>query len=82
MKLNASKLGSAAGILWGACLLVITLFSLWSGYAQDFLYLLSSIYPGYDISLGGAFIGAIYGFLDGFIGLWLFAKIYNWLLER
>ncbi len=77
MSLDAKRFGLAGGIIWAFCMFVCTLLSLWLGYAANLLELLSGIYPGYNVSLLGAFVGLFYGFLDGFIGLWLLAWLYN-----
>ncbi|MCR4328468.1 MAG: bacteriophage holin [Patescibacteria group bacterium] len=75
--LDAKKFGLAAGILWGAAMLVFTLISIATGYADEFMSLMANVYPGYTVSVEGSVIGLIYGFLDGFIGCYLFAAIYN-----
>ena len=77
MKLNARALAMSLGIIWGVALLVITIISLYSGYAAEFLSLVASFYPGYEVSIPGAVIGLIYAFIDGFIGGYLMAIIYN-----
>jgi hypothetical protein len=82
MTLNPKNFGLAAGILWGLCMLVITLISAGTGYAPEFLNIIASIYPGYSISLLGSAVGLIYGFIDGFIVLYIFAWLYNWLEKR
>lgn len=82
MALNPKNFGLAAGILWGLCMLVITLISVVTGYAAGVLNIMASIYPGYSISLLGSVIGLVYGFIDGFIGLYIFAWLYNWLEEK
>ncbi len=73
------KLGLAGGILWGLCMFICTVIALYTGYAAQFLNLMSSIYFGYTISWGGSLIGFIYGFLDVFIGLFLLGWLYNLL---
>ncbi len=82
MTLNAKNFGLAGGILWGAVMLVFTLISLWTGYSAGFMSLWTSLYPGYSISLVGALVGLVYGFIDAFVGLYLFALLYNWLEKR
>jgi hypothetical protein len=82
MSLNAKRFGLSAGILWGLCLLVLTLVSLGTGYAAEFLNIIVSIYPGYTISLLGSIVGLVYGFIDGFVGLYIFAWLYNWLEKK
>jgi hypothetical protein len=74
------KLGVAGGIIWGVCMFISTLLSVYFGYATDFLHAMSGIYPGYTISLWGSVAGLVYGFLDAFIGLSLLAWLYNRLI--
>jgi len=62
-------------------MLVTTLISANTGYATEFLEVMASIYPGYSISLSGSIIGMLYGFIDGFAGLYVLAWLYN-RLER
>jgi hypothetical protein len=75
--INPRRLGLAAGILWGFCMFLTTIVSIYTGYAQDFLMSMSSVYPGYTISWGGSFLGLIYGFFDSGIGFFLLAWLYN-----
>ncbi len=82
MEVNTKNLALAGGILWGAAMLVFTLVSVWTGWANAFFNVMASIYPGFSVSYLGAGIGAVYGFVDVFIGLWLFGWIYNKLEER
>jgi len=76
---KACKLGVAGGIVWGISMFVCTILAMYTGYSEALLKVVMSIYPGYDISWGGAFLGLGYGFLDAFVGLWLIAAIYNLL---
>lgn len=65
------------GIVWGVALLICTIISVYTGYATNFLETISSIYPGYSISLKGGLIGFIYGFVDGLVFGAVLAFIYN-----
>ena len=80
--LNAKLLGLSGGILWGLGLFVFTLISYSTGYAEGFLQLFTFLYPGFSITVGGSFVGLIYGFVDAFIGLYLLALLYNWLEKK
>jgi len=80
--LNAKNFALAAGIFWGAALFVFTLISIYTGYGSVFLDLLADIYPGFNISVGGAFLGLIYGFIDAFVGCYIFVVLYNWLQKK
>lgn len=77
MKLNLKALGFAAGIIWGVAIFLLTLVSISSGYGDKALKGVASIYPGYSVSTGGAFIGLAYGFVDGFVTALIFGLIYN-----
>jgi hypothetical protein len=76
MKIDARRLSLAGGILWGLVMFVITLVSLPTGYAAEFLKMMGSIYPGYHVSIAGSFVGLVYGFVDGYVGLYLFVLVY------
>lgn len=78
MKLKPLALGVAAGILWGGCIFLTTLLSVYAGYGTAFLEALPlAIYPGYKITLAGSFVGLVYGFIDGFVCGVIFGWIYN-----
>ncbi len=78
MKLKPLALGVASGILWGGCIFLTTLLSVYAGYGTAFLEALpQSFYPGYKITLAGSFIGLGYGFIDGFVCGLIFAWLYN-----
>lgn len=75
--LHSVKLGVSGGIIWGVSMFVCTILAIYTGYSADFLNIMSSIYPGYSISWAGVFIGAIYGFIDAFVGFFLLGWLYN-----
>ncbi|MFZ0564986.1 MAG: bacteriophage holin [Chlamydiales bacterium] len=76
-KLNPLKLGLAAGIFWGVALFIMTWISIFTGYAMFWLSVWMDVYPGYNFSVGGSFIGLIWGFVDGFVCLFIFGWLYN-----
>lgn len=75
--LDPRRLGLAGGILWAVSLFVMTVVSMYTGYAHNFLEGLAQIYPGFSVSWPGSFIGLLYGFFDWFIGLYILAWLYN-----
>jgi hypothetical protein len=75
--LHSLKLGVSGGILWGGCMAISTILALYTGYLTPFLNIMSSVYPGYDISWMGVLSGLIYGFVDAFVGFYLLAWLYN-----
>lgn len=85
MKLSIRGLALAGGIVWGlACLLCAIANALWPPYAQDFLTMVASFYPGYDAQPVPAqivLVGA-YAFVDGLIAGALIAWLHNLLRGR
>jgi hypothetical protein len=75
--LDAPRFGIAGGIVWGISMFILTLLAVITGYSQDFLTVLSSLYPGYTISWLGSILGLVYGFIDAFFFLFFLAWIYN-----
>ena len=77
MKLNVKALSLTAGILWGIAILLLTIWFICFGYDGNTLSLIGKVYLGYSVTWGGAFIGLIWGFVQGFIGGAIFAWLYN-----
>ncbi|MGA8733639.1 MAG: bacteriophage holin [Terriglobales bacterium] len=80
MKLSIKGLALASGILWGLAMLSMGLANLiWSGYGQQFLQTVSSVYFGYHAtrSIAEVIIGTLYGTVDGLVGGAVFAWLYN-----
>ena len=77
MMLRVRALGMAVGIVWGLSVLVATLWMLWFAQPSPTWPTLKSLYPGYDVTYMGAFVGLIWGFVDGFIAGALIAWLYN-----
>jgi len=69
-----------SAILWGLAMLTMGLGNLiWGSYGQQFLQVMSSVYPGYHAtrSVADVIVGTLYGISDGFIGGAVFAWLYN-----
>lgn len=77
MKLNVKALGLSAGIIWGVGIFLLTVWFLIMGYEGKTLVKLANVYLGYSVTIGGAFVGLIWGFVDGFISGALIAWLYN-----
>jgi hypothetical protein len=76
--LRPLALGTALGLVWGVSIFITTWVSFYTGYAELFLRTMAgSIYPGYSVTPLGSFVGFIYSFIDGLIGGYLIAWIYN-----
>lgn len=80
-KLNAVKFGLASGITTAICVFLTTIAGIY-GYCLECVGLLIGVYGalGYSVTVLGSLIGAIYGFIDMFILVWVFALIYNKLI--
>jgi len=84
MKLDTKALALAGAILWGGCMLIMTLANLiWGSYGLEFLQLMASVYPGYHAtrSVGEVVIGTFYGATDGLMGGAIFSWLYNRLTK-
>ncbi|MFZ0283852.1 MAG: bacteriophage holin [Terriglobales bacterium] len=80
MKFNIKALALASGILWGLAMLVTGLANLiWGNYGQQFLEVMSSVYPGYHAtrSIAEVIVGTLYGAVDGLTGGAVFAWLCN-----
>ena len=80
--LNARAFGLSAGIIWGLCIFIMTFFAFFTGYGFDFMNAISKLYIGYTVSIFGAFVGAVYGFVDAFIAFYIFAWLYNFIRKK
>lgn len=77
MKFNIKAFSLACGIVWGVCVLLSTFWFVITGASGTTLGKLSKFYIGYSVSWGGAFVGLIWGFVDGLIVGAIFAWLYN-----
>jgi len=77
MKLNVKALALASGLLWGGAVCFATLWLIALGYEGMVIRQLGHFYLGYSFSVVGAFVGLVYGFVDGAIGGALLAWLYN-----
>lgn len=79
---NAQALGLAGGLLWGASVLVLGLGAIWVSDWAVFVDWLGQFYLGYEPTIIGSIIGGVWGFLDLFIGLFVFAWLYNYFSDN
>jgi hypothetical protein len=74
------RLGLAAGIYFALAVFVCTIFGHFTGHGKEMFALLKTMWPGYDTTVVGAFIGALYGFIKGFLAFLIIAALYDWML--
>jgi hypothetical protein len=84
MKLSIKRFALSCGILWGVAILIVSSANMiWPDYGAAFLNVVSSIYPGYEAmqGIGSIVVGSLYALVDGAIGGYVFAWLYNTLPE-
>ncbi len=76
-KLDSMAMGLAFGVLWAAGVLIIGLLATFTGYGSELIASLGTVYLGLEATLVGVVIGAVWGFVDAFIGGYVLAWLYN-----
>ena len=81
MKLSLKASAIAGAVLWGGYGIFLTglLNLLFPPFGGQFLQMMSSVYPGYQVTSGfpGLLLATAYGLLDGAVAGLLFAWVYN-----
>jgi len=77
MKLDVVRFGVTLGCIWSLCTLGLALASLRSRKAERIVQLFSKVYRGFEKTLLGIFLGAVWGFIDGMISGLLVAWVIN-----
>lgn len=76
-KLCPMHMGIAFGLVWGLGLFALALLDSSRGYGASFVGTMGSAYIGYGPGAFGGLLGLLYGFADGFCGVYLTCWIYN-----
>lgn len=80
--LDAAAIALAGGVTWAFAVLLAGLGSMAiPGWATAVNWM-GQFYIGYAPTVIGSVIGAVWGFLDLFIGLYVFARLYNYFHGR
>ena len=82
MRLRPLGFGMSLGILWALSVAVISLLSIYLSYGTAIVTFLTTVYLGYELTLVGVLIGTGWAFLDGFVGGFLLAAVYNLFVRR
>jgi hypothetical protein len=79
LRMSSRATGLGLGVLLGVAMFLATLVLALRGgpWTGEHLGLLGQFYPGYSVSVGGAFLGLLYGFVTGAVGGYLLAAVYN-----
>jgi hypothetical protein len=79
-KLQPVPLGLAFGILWAASVFILGLTAM-GDWGSGIVAGLGTLYIGYGPSFVGAIIGAVWAFVDGLVGGFILAWLYNLLAK-
>lgn len=80
MKLNVSAVAATSALIWSGAVLTVGIANvLEPRYGNEFLRLVSSIYPGYkaEPTPEQIAVGTAYAAVDGAVGGAIFAALYN-----
>jgi len=76
-RLDVVRFGITLGCVWSLCILALVLVSRKSRGAERIVQLFSQVYRGFEKTLLGAFIGAVWGFIDGTVSGLFIAWVTN-----
>ena len=66
-QLDSRAFGLACGLLWSGAVVLLGITAR-VGWGQRWRRLLADVYRGYDESIPGLLVGALWAFVDGFAG--------------
>ena len=83
LRLNATVQGVVTGIIAALGVFITTNWLVLKGgeVVGPHLSLLGQFFIGYRVTFAGSLIGAAYGFVCGFAGGYLIARMYNWFAD-
>lgn len=79
MKLDAMKFGLAGGIITAVLTFALALGATFAGVGGAMIDSLASLYVGYEASIVGGLIGAVWAFVEGFVFFYMMAWLYDYL---
>lgn len=80
-KLRPLALGMSFGLLYAASLAVLSVLAIYFEYGIAMVNFFTTVYLGYELTAVGILIGTGYAFVDGFIGGFLLALLYNLFIK-
>lgn len=78
--LHKRAFGMAIGIALGSCVFLATIYSVVVPGDSPPLFLLGNYFPGYTVSLPGAFVGFGWAFFTFFVAGWFWAFCRNFVI--
>ncbi|MDP8217942.1 MAG: bacteriophage holin [Candidatus Theseobacter exili] len=82
MKLNVKAFAFTCGIIWGLGLFFLTWWIIAFDGVTGEVTFIGRLYRGYSISPLGSIIGLVWAFVDGLVGGWIFAWLYNFISQH
>jgi hypothetical protein len=82
MKLDAIKFGLAGGIISAILTFALALGAAFAGVGGGLVDSLASLYVGYEATIVGGLIGALWAFVEGFVFFYMMAWLYAYLETR
>ena len=79
-RIQPVPLGIAIGVLWSVSVFFAGIVAI-GGWGVALVNVLGSLYIGYDASILGAVIGAVWAFVDGLVAGVIVAWIYNMVAQ-
>lgn len=79
---DATAIALAGGVTWSIAVFLAGIGSLLIPSWQNAVNWMGQFYVGYTPTLTGSVVGAVWAFVDLFIGLYLFARLYNYFHRR
>lgn len=76
-RLSACALGFALGLLSVVGVVALGLAAMYFNFGVEFVKLAGTVYVGYAVTFKGIALGALWGFIDGFVSGVLIAVFYN-----
>jgi hypothetical protein len=80
MKIQVTSFGIAFGIVYAVVFFLYGLLAALFGWGTAMAEMVGSFYVGFGPTVGGALIGAVWGFVVGFVFFALGAWLYNLLI--
>ena len=77
MRIKAVPFGIAFGIVYAVVFFLCGMLAALFGWGAAFAEMIGSFYIGFGPTPGGALIGAVWGFIIGFVFFALGASLYN-----
>jgi len=78
--LNRNSFAMALGLTCAIAMLLVGMLGITGAVGEEGISVIGAFYRGFGLNASGVFIGMLWGFIDGLVGGWIFASIYNKLV--